>query len=145
MGAGANGRLEGTKSRWFTGDKVLWVIVAVLAIISILVVYSSTAKMAYDPHTVRNTAHFLRQQLLILLVGLGLMLFVHRLNSRFYNQVAPWVFYLSLGLTLLVYFGKTDINGAARWLPLGPFQFQPSEALKVATVMFLARQLAGRQ
>lgn len=137
--------METTKRRWFTGDKVLWVIVAVLAIISILVVYSSTAKMAYDPHTVRNTAHFLRQQLLILLVGLSLMLFTQRLNSRFYNQVAPWVFYLSLGLTLLVYFGKTDINGAARWLPLGPFQFQPSEALKVATVMFLARQLAGRQ
>lgn len=137
--------METTKRRWFTGDKVLWVIVAVLAIISILVVYSSTAKMAYDPHTVRNTAHFLRQQLLILLVGLSLMLFTQRLNSRFYNQVAPWVFYLSLGLTLVVYFGKTDINGAARWLPLGPFQFQPSEALKVATVMFLARQLAGRQ
>lgn len=145
MEAGANGRMETTKRRWFTGDKVLWVIVAVLAIISILVVYSSTAKMAYDPHTVRNTAHFLRQQLLILLVGLSLMLFTQRLNSRFYNQVAPWVFYLSLGLTLVVYFGKTDINGAARWLPLGPFQFQPSEALKVATVMFLARQLAGRQ
>lgn len=145
MEAGANGHIETTKRRWFTGDKVLWVIVAVLAIISILVVYSSTAKMAYDPHTVRNTAHFLRQQLLILLVGLSLMLFTQRLNSRFYNQVAPWVFYLSLGLTLVVYFGKTDINGAARWLPLGPFQFQPSEALKVATVMFLARQLAGRQ
>ena len=145
MGVGANERLEGTKSRWFTGDKVLWVIVAVLAVISVLVVYSSTAKMAYDPHTVRSTAHFLRQQLLILLVGVGLMLFAQRLNSRFYNQIAPWVYYLSVALTVVVYFIGSTTNGAARWLPLGPFQFQPSEALKVATVMFLARQLAGRQ
>lgn len=145
MSAGANERLEGTKSRWFTGDKVLWVIVAVLAVISVLVVYSSTAKMAYDPHTVRSTAHFLRQQLLILLVGVGLMLFAQRLNSRFYNQIAPWVYYLSVALTVVVYFIGSTTNGAARWLPLGPFQFQPSEALKVATVMFLARQLAGRQ
>lgn len=33
--------------RLFTGDRVLWIIVAALAVISVLVVYSSTAKMAY--------------------------------------------------------------------------------------------------
>ena len=48
-------------------------------------------------------------------------------------------------LTIAVYFIGATTNGAARWIPLGPFQFQPSEALKVATVLFLARQLAGRQ
>ncbi len=52
--------------RLFTGDRVLWIIVAALAVISVLVVYSSTAKMAYDAHTARTTAHFLRQQLLLL-------------------------------------------------------------------------------
>ena len=49
--------------RIFTGDRVLWIIIAALAVISVLVVYSSTAKMAYDAHTARSTAHFLRQQL----------------------------------------------------------------------------------
>lgn len=131
--------------RWFTGDRVLWIIVAVLAVVSILVVYSSTAKMAYDAHTVRTTAHFLRQQLLILFLSLGVMVVVQRLNSSFYHAAARWVYYLSLLLTLAVYFLGTTTNGAARWIPLGPFQFQPSEALKVATVMFLAMQLAARQ
>ena len=42
----------------FTGDRVLWIIIAALAVISVLVVYSSTAKMAYDAHTARSTAHF---------------------------------------------------------------------------------------
>ena len=50
-----------------TGDRVLWVIIVALAVISILVVYSSTAKMAYDAHTARSTAHFLRQQLMLLI------------------------------------------------------------------------------
>ena len=50
-----------------------------------------------------------------------------------------------MALTVAVYFIGATTNGAARWIPLGPFQFQPSEALKVATVLFLARQLAGRQ
>lgn len=134
-----------TNRRWFKGDRVLWVIVAVLAIISVLVVYSSTAKMAYDPRTLRSTTHFLNQQVIILLLSLGTMLLVQRLNSRFYNRLSGLVYLLSLLLTLSVYFLGFSTNGAARWIPIGPFQFQPSEALKVATVMFLARQLAARQ
>ena len=54
--------VEGHKFRVFTGDRVLWIILVALAVISVLVVYSSTAKMAYDAHTARTTAHFLRQQ-----------------------------------------------------------------------------------
>ncbi len=123
----------------------MWVIVAVLAVISVLVVYSSTAKMAYDPRTLRSTTHFLNQQVIILLLSLGTMLLVQRLNSRFYNRLSGLVYLLSLLLTLSVYFLGFSTNGAARWIPIGPFQFQPSEALKVATVMFLARQLAARQ
>lgn len=134
-----------TNRRWFKGDRVLWVIVAVLAVISVLVVYSSTAKMAYDPRTLRSTTHFLNQQVIILLLSLGTMLLVQRLNSRFYNRLSGLVYLLSLLMTLSVYFLGFSTNGAARWIPIGPFQFQPSEALKVATVMFLARQLAARQ
>ncbi len=131
--------------RWLRGDRVLWVIVAVLAVISVLVVYSSTAKMAYDPRALRTSSHFLNQQIVILLFSLGMMYLVHRINSRFYNRISQVVYILSLLATLSVYFIGATTNGAARWIPLGPFQFQPSEALKVATVMFLARQLAGCQ
>ncbi len=129
----------------FAGDKVLWIIIAALAVISVLVVYSSTAKMAYDAHTARSTAHFLRQQLLILFVCIPLIIIVHKINSRIYNHLALVAYAGSVLLTLAVYFIGATTNGAARWIPLGPFQFQPSEALKVATVLFLARQLAGRQ
>ncbi len=131
--------------RPFTGDRVLWVIIATLATISVLVVYSSTAKMAYDAHTARSTAHFLRSQFTVLGGSLFAMLVVQRINSRVYNFFARPVFFLSVLATVAVYFIGVSINGAARWIPLGPIQFQPSEALKVATVLFLAQQLAGRQ
>lgn len=129
----------------FTGDRVLWIIVATLAVISVLVVYSSTAKMAYDAHTARTTAHFLRQQLFILGGCMFVMLAVQKINSRVYNYLAAPVYYVSVLLTLGVYFFGSSVNGAARWIPVGSFLFQPSEALKVATVLFLARQLAARQ
>ncbi len=131
--------------RLLTGDRVLWTIVIMLAVISVLVVYSSTAKMAYDAHTVRSTNRFLFQQLAILVVSLGFMIGVQRIDCRIYNFFARPVYYISVLLTVAVYFIGATTNGAARWIPLGPFQFQPSEALKVATVLFLARQLAGRQ
>lgn len=129
----------------FSGDRVLWVIVAVLAVISVLVVYSSTAKMAYDPSSGYSTAHFLRQQLFILVLSLGAMCIVQRIDCRIYNRLARPVYLLSLLCTVAAYFIGHTTNGAARWIPLGPFQFQPSEALKIATVLYLARQLACRQ
>lgn len=136
---------DGRRFRLFSGDRVLWIIVATLAVISVLVVYSSTAKMAYDAHMARTTAHFLRQQLVILVVGMLVMLVVQKIDCRIYGVFAKPVYILSVLATVAVYFIGSTVNGAARWIPIGGFQFQPSEALKVATVLFLARQLAGRQ
>ena len=124
----ADRRTTGAGMKLFAGDKVLWIIIAALAVISVLVVYSSTAKMAYDAHTARSTAHFLRQQLLILVVCVPLIIMVHKINSRIYNHLALVAYAGSVLLTLAVYFIGATTNGAARWIPLGPFQFQPSEA-----------------
>lgn len=132
-------------SRTFRGDKVLWITALVLAVISVLVVYSSTAKMAYAASTLRTSAHFLRDQILILVLSGAAMLFVQRINSRVYNYFAPWIYGLFLLLTVAVYFIGHTTNGAARWIPLFGFNLQPSEGLKVATILFLARQLASRQ
>ena len=131
--------------RLFNGDRVLWIIIAALAVISILVVYSSTAKMAYDAHTARTTYHFLRQQVMVLILSLGAMIAVQKIDSRVYRALAKPAYILSVLLTLLAYFIGRTTNGAARWIPLGFFDLQPSEALKVATVLFLARQLGSRQ
>lgn len=143
--AAPQGGLRAMLGSIFTGDRVLWIIIAALAVISVLVVYSSTAKMAYDAHTARSTSHFLSQQLAILLLCIPVILVVHKINCRVYNRLALPVYVISLLLTLAVYFIGATTNGAARWIPVLGFQFQPSEALKVATILLLARQLASRQ
>ncbi|MBO5813931.1 MAG: FtsW/RodA/SpoVE family cell cycle protein [Alistipes sp.] len=131
---------------FFAGDKVLWVIVAALAVISILVVYSSTAKMGYNPRDARTVASFLKQHLVVLLaVCVPVVLVVHRINCRVFNRLSALLYFGSLALTLAVQFMGQSTNGAARWISIMGFQFQPSEALKIATILFLARQLASRQ
>ncbi len=134
-----------THSWWFSGDRVLWVIIAVMAIISVLVVYSSTAKMAYDANTIRSTSSFLRQQFVILGIGILLLFVSHKVNYQIVRFFTPAAFIISIGLTLLAYVIGSATNGASRWIPIGGFQFQPSEALKVATILYLARALTIRQ
>ncbi|MBE6213239.1 MAG: FtsW/RodA/SpoVE family cell cycle protein [Rikenellaceae bacterium] len=131
--------------RLFGGDRVLWVIIIALMTISVLVVYSSTAKMAYMPSSSSSPAEFLRTQLIYLVGGAVLLFGVHRINSRVYRYFAPLVWLVSIVMTLAVYFTDNTTNGAARWFPIFGFQFQPSEMLKVAVVLFLAHQLAKRQ
>ncbi len=132
-------------SRWFAGDRVLWVIIAVMAIISVLVVYSSTAKMAYDANTIRSTSSFLKQQFVILGVGVLFLFTAHKINYPIVRSLTIPAYWLSIGLTVLAYIIGSTTNGAARWIPIGGFQFQPSEALKVATILMLAKSLSQRQ
>lgn len=137
--------LVDTVRRLLGGDRVLWVIIISLMIISVLVVYSSTAKMAYNARSASTTAEFLRSQL-VQLAGCTLFLFgVHRVNSQTYRRMANWTFLIALGLTLVVYFMGRTTNGAARWISIFGFQFQPSEMLKLSIVLFLANQLARKQ
>lgn len=139
-------RNESGIDRFISGDKILWIIVACLVVISILAVFSSTAKMGYIPKAARTTGDFLRQHLIILLaLCVPTVLLIHRINCRVFNRLAGFVYFASLALTISVKFLGSVTNGAARWISIFGFQFQPSEALKIATVLFLARQLASRQ
>ncbi len=143
--ANAEGGFSDLVRRLFGGDRVLWVIIIVLMTISVLVVYSSTAKMAYMPSSSSSPAAFLRSQLLYLALGAVLLFTLHRINSRVYRYWTNIAWLGALALTAAVYFTNNTTNGAARWFSIFGFQFQPSEVLKIAVVLFLARQLAKRQ
>ncbi|MBO5882009.1 MAG: FtsW/RodA/SpoVE family cell cycle protein [Alistipes sp.] len=136
--------LEG-RSRFFEGDRTLWIIFAVLIVISILVVYSSTAKMAYDITSDLSTADSLRQQIMLVVIATIIVVVFHKINYTVIRFLTPAAFYFFVALTVATYFIGSTTNGAARWIPIGPFQFQPSEALKVFTILMLARRMETRQ
>ena len=131
--------------RLFGGDRVLWVIIIALMTISVLVVYSSTAKMAYNPRSAITTAEFLRSQLVLLAICVVALFVVHRINSLTYRRLTNLLWWVSIILTAAVYFTGATTNGAARWISIAGFQFQPSEMLKITLIMYLANQLAKRQ
>ena len=132
--------------RIFEGDRTLWIIYAVLMVVSILVVYSSTAKMAYDISSNMTTTDSLRQQIMYtLVVSLPFVFIAHKVNYNIYRYTARAGFWLFIILTIATYFIGATTNGAARWLQIGPIQIQPSEGLKIFTILMLALRMEKRQ
>ena len=72
-------------------------------------------------------------------LGLGVMFFVAMINIRWWYKLS-WPIYF-LGLTLLVIVEATGHvgMGAQRWIDLGIMKLQPSELMKIAVIMVLAR------
>ena len=80
---------------------------------------------------------FLQRQALWLGLGIGVCVVLSRVDSKFLLSKGAWILgvaTLLIVLCLIPGLGKS-VKGSARWIPLGPFAIQPSEFLKLATVI----------
>ncbi len=77
-------------------------------------------------------------------VGLGLVLFVGLLvvSYRTIGKLSPFIYLAGLGgLAAVLVLGVT-VNGSRRWIPIGSVRVQPSEFMKLAVIVALARLCA---
>ena len=124
----------------FKGDKILWYIVIMLMIASVMVVYSSTGRLAYNEKA-GNTFFYLIKQLFLIGGCFGVMFIVQSIHYRYFYKYAGVLLFVSMILLVCAAFGGTNINGAGRWirLPLIGLTFQPSELAKIVLILFFAR------
>ncbi|TAG02165.1 MAG: putative lipid II flippase FtsW [Betaproteobacteria bacterium] len=125
---------------------LVWVVALLLAI-GLLMVYSSSIASASESRLTRNSStYFLFRQSLFVLIGIVIALFVFDTPLKTWERVAPWLFLAATVLLILVLIpgiGRV-VNGARRWIPLGPFSFQPSEMMKIAMILFAARYAVSK-
>lgn len=128
------------------GDKVIWVVVALLSIFSVLAVYSSTGTLAYRYQS-GNTEYYLIKHFGILILGLVLMFLAHLVPYKYYARISQLAIYLCIPLLLYTFLFGTNLNEASRWytLPLINITFQPSDLAKLALIIYVARLLAKKQ
>lgn len=131
-----------SKRRLLPGDRVLWVIVAMFFFISAVVVYSSTAKMGFGEG---STSGYLEKHILTLCGSIVLLLGCYAMGAKVLRFFTTPAYVVALLMTLAAYFTGGERNDAARWLNLGFFSFQPSELLKITTIMLLAVRLSKMQ
>lgn len=128
------------------GDRIIWGVIIVLSVISLMAVYSSTGSLAYRMHK-GHTEVYLIKQMGVLLAGLLIIFFAHKVNYTFYSNIAVILFAISIPLLVYTLFFGTTLNEGSRWirLPFVGITFQTSDLAKLGLFMFLARQLSRLQ
>jgi len=128
------------------GDKYIWGIVIILAITSVLVVYSATGSLAYKKNH-GNVEVYLFKQLAFMISGMFIIYFLHRVNYTVFSKLAA--IFLVISIPLLIYtlaFGA-KINEGTRWIkvPIINLTIQTSDFAKIALFMYLSRVLSKKQ
>ncbi|MFZ9300082.1 MAG: FtsW/RodA/SpoVE family cell cycle protein [Chitinophagaceae bacterium] len=127
------------------GDKVIWALVVLLALMSLLTVYSSTGTLAYKLS--KSTESYLFKQVGFIIVGIVIIYALHKVNYMWYSRIALVAFIASIPLLIYTLFFGTNLNDASRWikLPIINLTFQTSDLAKIALFMYLARELSRKQ
>ena len=133
----------GTRPR---GDKVIWITVILLALVSMLVVYSSTGLLAYR-YNKGNTEIYLFKQVMFIVTGMAVIYFAHRVNYTLYSRWSKILFIIAVPLLLYTLFYGVRLNEGSRWirLPIINLTFQTSDLAKLALFMYLSRMLSRKQ
>ena len=129
------------KRKLLPGDRVLWVIVAMFFAISMVVVYSATSQLGFKGG---STSEYLQKHIVTLCLSGIIMFGCYFMGARFLRRLTGVAYIGALLLTISAYLFGDATNDAHRWLDLGFFRFQPSELLKIGTIMLLAARLSAK-
>ena len=122
-----------TEARWLHWITFLWLFVG------LIVMFSASYPIAYAEQG--DGLYYFKRKLIWTAVGLVGFSFIVQSSLRFWLKIAQWGVLIVLGLlflTLVPGLGTT-INGATRWISIGPIPIQPSELMKPFLVLQSAR------
>ncbi|SHH98647.1 cell division protein FtsW [Ferrimonas marina] len=123
-------------------DRGLLVLILTLMTLGLLMVASASmpeaTRLTGDPY------YFIKRQMIFLAGALVIAAVVLRVPVHYWERYS-WLLMLVglLSLIAVLFIGRT-VNGATRWIPLGPFNFQVAELAKLALFVFLAGYLVRR-
>ena len=140
--------VEQTRSRMMDYDQLLVWAVLSLMLIGLVMVYSASITLADGPKYANYSSNFfLIRHGISLAIAIGVGIWVFRIPTKVWDRYSPVIFGFTVLLLIAVLIpgvGK-GVNGAKRWIPLGLMNFQPSELMKFAAVIFAASYTVQRQ
>jgi cell division protein FtsW len=128
------------------GDRVIWIIVLLLSLLSILVVYSSVVQLAYR-FRAGNVSSYLIKHIVIIGASFIIMYFTHKLKYIYYSRISQIGIIIVIPLLLYTLIKGVSAGEAARWLPIPGtgLTFQTSDLAKLALIIYVARLLSLKQ
>lgn len=116
-------------------DPPLLVFLFVLACIGLFILFSAS----------NQHINVVVKQCIRLGFAFAIMFIFANISPKRYYQWAPWIYTIGLILLVMVLFVGEVNKGARRWLDLGLFNFQPSEIMRLAMPMMIARYLSDKE
>lgn len=118
-------------------DKLLLIVTIIMFIAGLIMVFSASNVTAYMSYAASPYNYFIKQGL-VLIGGIFVFLLIIHFNTKSYG-VLSWALLIifAASLVVLLIYG-TAKNKAISWFDFGFFSLQPSEFIKVITIVFLA-------
>ncbi|QNT57888.2 cell division protein FtsW [Neisseria musculi] len=118
-----------------TDQSLLWMVILMVSF-SLLMIYS--ASIAYAAHDGGDQWFYLSRQAAFLGTGALAGLAAFKVPMAKWKKYTPWILFAALLLLAAVLAVGREINGAKRWIHLGPVNLQPTEIFKLATILYLS-------
>ena len=122
-----------TKKRRFYDYSLIFIILFLL-VMGLIMIYSASSYTA--DLKFKNSAYFVNKQLIFVIAGLILMIFVSIVPYQVWIKLSKLIYVVATVLVGAVLVIGRDANGARRWINLFGIKFQPSEFVKVAIIIF---------
>ena len=125
-------------------DYVLLTVVVMLLTVGLIAVYSSSYAVGFAEHG--DAEYFIKRQTLWAGIGVAGLLVMMTIDYRILRRLSPLLMLAALGalVAALAPGIGVELNGASRWIAVGPFTIQPSEFAKFAIIIYLSAWLAAK-
>ena len=122
-------------------DYVMFFSTVLLVSIGVTMSYSASAVLSGERYG--SAYFFLKKTIFYAVIGFTVLLMVARVHYLFFKKLVYPILAVCSLLVLMVFIPGVghSVGGATRWLTLGPVNLQPSEALKLAVIIFMAYSL----
>jgi len=129
------------KTLWNNDAEPIVVIMIILLVLGSLNVFSSSFVLATTDYD--NPYYFLQRHCLMLIVALLGFIVCRKFDYHKWRLFMPGIIVVMFIALVAVLVIGVEINGAKRWLPLGPASFQPAEFAKLVSIMLTSAYLAA--
>jgi cell division protein FtsW len=121
-------------------DFVLFSTIMLLVAIGVIMVYSASSYSAFFNPAIRDSMYFLKKQGLWATIGSFFMFVAIKID---YHKIKKYTKLIMAATVLLltVVFAFPAVNGARRWIQIGPASFQPSEIAKYIIVLYMSKSI----
>jgi cell division protein FtsW len=125
---------------------LLWTVI-LLTLVGVVMVYSASITITSSNSASPTTSAYLIRHIISIVLAAIAGLIAYQVPSKVWDRVSPLIFVVTILLLILVLVPGVGhaVKGSRRWIPLGLMNFQPSELMKLACVLFVAHYTVRRQ